>query len=155
VVSSTRAESEAERLRHAWTGRTAGQLMAPAPPIVEDWMSVEAAALSLAANPAAARHRLVPVRDGAGRTIGALRAEALAAVPPDRRRQLRVTDIAEPLRDVPIVGEGADVAALVESHPEALELGVLVAGPDGRVRGVLGPAQLLSVRLNRSRAGAR
>jgi Zn-dependent protease len=156
VVSASRAENTHERLRHAWSGRTAGELRAPAPPIVEDRMSAEAAAQSLAVNPAAARHRLVPVRDGTGRTVGVLRAEALAAVPPERRRHLRVTDVADPLRDVPIVGEAADVDAVVEEHPEALDIGVLVAGHDGRLVGVLGPAQLLSVlRLDRPRAAAR
>jgi hypothetical protein len=96
----------------------------------------------------------VPVRDGTGRTVGVLRADAVAAVPVERRRQLRVVEIAEPMRDVPVVAHTADVAAVVEEHPEVLDLGVLVSGPYGRLCGVLGPRELLAAGLAGARAAA-
>lgn len=118
-------------------------------------MNLDAMAQCVAVHPGGGHHRLYPVRGGDGRLIGALRRSVLEAVPAAERRHVRVIDVVEPMRDVPVVAFDAQVDAVVASHPEAFGLGVFVAGPDGATVGVLGPDELLAAPQRRAGVGAR
>jgi Zn-dependent protease len=109
----------------------------------------------------------VPIRDFDGRPAGILTLSQLAAVPPERRDAVRLSDVATPLAHVVTATPDEPLPHLLErlrarpAIPAALHTAghVLILGPDGAAAGVLTPAdfarasQLGALRQGRRPAG--
>ncbi len=133
------------------SGRTVGDIMRPDPPIVEDWMSVGDLLRhlqSLAPPGNAGRgtavqgHDVFPVRDRHGEIIGVVRLATALTIPPARRHEFHMAQLAEPRRDVPVVAEDAPLLQVLADHPELRHGTVLVVDRNHRIVGTLGPQVL-------------
>lgn len=143
VLSSSRDAERHRRLTDWWSGRRVADVMRPDPPVVEPWMPVESMLLHLQAQGAFGRHDVFPVRDERGEITGVVRLSAAAAVPEELRRTVRVAELTEPRRDVPVVGMDEPLLEVVQNHPEVQHGTVMVVDGHGRVVGVLGPESLV------------
>lgn len=142
VLVSSRDHERHRRMSEWWTGRSVRDVMRVDPPIVEDWMTVEAMFLHLQAQQAFGSHDVFPVRDERGEIVGVVRLVDAIAVPTPERRSVRVLELTEPRRDVPVVGVDEPLLAVVRDHPEVQHGTVMVVDRTGRIVGVLGPEGL-------------
>ena len=145
VLSSSRDHERHRRVTERWVGRSVRDVMRPDPPVVEDWMTVEALFMHLQAQGAWGRHNVFPVRDRHGEIVGIVRLAAALTVPELERRSVILAAITEPRRDVPVVGVDEPLLDVVRDHPEVQRGTVMVVDPAGRVVGVLGPEALAQV----------
>ncbi|MEZ5262990.1 MAG: site-2 protease family protein [Acidimicrobiales bacterium] len=143
VLASSRDAERQRRQVDWWSDRRVGDVMRPDPPVVEPWMTVDAMLLHLHAQGAFGRHDVFPVRDERGEIIGVVHLASAAAVPEAMRRTVRVAELTEPRRDVPVVGADEPLLAVVQNHPEVQHGTVMVVDHTGRIVGVLGPESLV------------
>lgn len=142
VLSSSRDHERYRSASQRWQGRSVRDAMRPDPPVVEDWMNIEALFQHLHAQAAWGRHDVFPVRDRGGEIVGVVRLGAALAVPEAQRRNVTMAELAEPRRDVPVVSADDALANVVANHPEVHHGSVMVVDAEGRVVGVLGPEAL-------------
>jgi Zn-dependent protease len=174
AVMASRAESRQLRTAAALSGLRVRDIAPPpgSPDAVpQAWQTVQAfldgegdgLRPGLADVPAA-----VPIRDFDGRPAGILTLSQLAAVPPDRRDSVRLSEVATPLAQVVTTGPDEPLPHLLDrlrmrpAIPAALHTAghALVLSADGSAAGVLTPAdfarasQLGALRMGRGkRAG--
>lgn len=141
VLAASAEHERWDRLQRSWTGRTIGDVTRSSP-VADDWLTVEGFLQALDGDPRTVDLHLYPVRGADGRAVGAVGWNDLVAVPVSERACTLVVAVAEPLRDIPVLHPDHDLNEAVVRHPELAEHGVLVAGPDGRILGVVTPADL-------------
>ena len=146
VLGSASSFERQRRQNGFLTGRTVGDIMRPDPPIVEDWMSVQDLFRHLQSltEPGTAYrgHDVFPVRDRTGNIIGVVRLATALTIPPERRHEFRMAQLAEPRRDVPVVAVDAPLLQVLADHPELRHGTVLVVDRNRRIVGMLGPQVL-------------
>ncbi len=142
VLSSSRDAERHRQLTDWWSGRRVRDVMRVDPPVLEPWLPVEAMLLHLQAVGAFGRHDVFPVRDERGEIMGVVRLSRAMEVPAEQRRIVRVAELVEPRRDVPVVAADEPLLRVVQNHPEVQYGTVMVVDGDGRVVGVLGPEGL-------------
>ena len=145
VLSSSYDFERQRRTAQHWVGRSVGEVMRTNPPIVEDWMTVEALLQHLAARAeptGRGRHDVFPVRDQRGEITGVVHLAAALSVPESQRRLVHLEQLTEPRRNVPVVSVDEPLERVVRDHPEVRHSAVMVVDDTGRIVGVLGPEGL-------------
>lgn len=147
IAAAAAAEGRQEAARSALEGLSAADVMLPAPVRLPAWLTVQAVVddkLVGLDRPA------LPIESWGGEFAGVVAVDQLAAVPEDRRRSVRVQDVAWPAAVVPTVAPStpaSDVLIRLQGGaPWAVVVAPQAASPtgDGNDRGDLRPIGLVS-----------
>lgn len=103
VLGAARSEAQVAGLRASLGGRRVRDVMSPDPIVGPAWFTVEGFLERFAPYH---RHLTFPVREFDGRLSGLVSLDALRRLPPERRPQVRVSELARPLN------------AVVTAHPD-------------------------------------
>ncbi|MGW7444055.1 M50 family metallopeptidase [Kitasatospora sp. NPDC054795] len=148
--SSAQAEVRRAALVTALRGTRIAQAMTFPVPTGPDWLTVD----GFLAEPAArARHPVVVLVDPAGRASGLLDQRRLSAVPPTRRAEIRVRELATPLPGCLAAAPGDDLAEVLDRATAPPPVLVL---EDGRPIGIVTVGdidRIARIRLSASKRG--
>jgi CBS domain-containing protein len=133
LLIASRAEASGAQVRQLFEGRRAGQLMSRPVVTVPGDLTLEEAVRSYFVP---YRYTAFPVVDHVGRLIGLVSLDRVKAAPPSERPSLLVAATADRDSDL-IVGEGEDVADLLERPAFARVGRAIVTGPGGEPVGIL------------------
>jgi len=138
VLGAARAEAQVAGLRTGLGERRVREVMSTEPVVGPAWFTVEAFLDRFAP-----LHRYVafPVREFDGRLSGLVRLDALRRVPPERRSEVRVGQLAQPLARTVTVGPD-DPAVGVAARLATTRQGLALVLEEGRLVGVVSPTDL-------------
>jgi Zn-dependent protease len=139
LLSAARAEEEGTVIRHSLAGLRVADAMTPDPFVAPGWITVDALIHDYVLKH---RHSTYPVRDFDGLPQGLVTLDRLRRVPPDGRRTTRVADVAHPLAEVVTASPSEPLADLVQRLPESAGGRALVFDRDGRLVGIVSPADV-------------
>jgi Zn-dependent protease len=149
LTTAARQERDHALARQGLEGLRAGQVMTPAPVTGPAWFTVDAVLRSYVRPWQLAA---LPLRGFDDRPAGVVTAAALEAVPEARRHLVRAGDVAIPVADLVLVGPDEPVGELAGRLVGGRRAAAVVA--DGRLLGLITPAELARASWTGGRAGA-
>jgi Zn-dependent protease len=137
LISAARQERLYTVVRSSLDGLRADQVMTPAPAAAPAWFTVDAFLRNYVEPWQAAA---LPLRSFDGHPAGVVTADALDAVPPDRRHIVRAGDVAIPVTALVMLTPDQPVTDLPTRLTAAAPVAAVVDG--GRLLGLITPAEL-------------
>ncbi len=138
VLSAARGEGQVASLRASLGERRVREVMSPDPVVGPAWFTVEGFLERFAAYH---RHLAFPVREFDGRLAGLVSLEALWRLPPERRSQVRVSELARPLSEV-VTARPDDPAVEVATKLAMSRQPLALILDEDRLVGVVSPTDL-------------
>jgi CBS domain-containing protein len=138
VLTAARAEARMASLRSTLGERPVREVMSTDPVVGPAWFTTDAFLERFAAFH---RHVVFPVREFDGRLAGLVTLDALHRVPPERRRQVRVSELARPLSQVVVARPDDPAVEIAAKLAMARQPLALVLDGD-RLVGVVSPTDL-------------
>lgn len=141
LVSAARTESTQSMLRDVLRGVRVADVLTPDPVVVPDWIVlqefIDAYAMQY-------RHTTFPVRDFEGRITGLVSLGQVKLVPPERRRAMRVRDIAIQIDAVPTTRGDEQLTDLLQRMNGYAATRALVFDGD-RLAGIVSPSDVARI----------
>ncbi|MCX7621510.1 MAG: site-2 protease family protein [Acidimicrobiales bacterium] len=145
LLTAARGEAFVVTEQAALANRTVREVMSPDPATVPASISVQGFIDEFILRH---RHSSFPVVRSDGTVVGLVTLEAVRAVPPDRRAEITLDQIAVPLVQVPVVGpdDPADsLVSLIAAGPVSRALVFEHGDPAGRLVGIVSASDILRV----------
>ena len=153
IMVTSRSEARQLLTRAALSGLRVGDILPPHDPsagAVQAWLTVQSFVEGQVADGSRARATAFPLRDFEGRPAGLVTMTQLAAVPPERRSEVRLSDAGTHVSNLVTTTADELLTSLLErmaarpSSPAGLfTIGhALVLAPDGTLAGVITPADI-------------
>jgi Zn-dependent protease/CBS domain-containing protein len=139
LYSAARAEEQYALAQGALANLSVGQVMTPHPPAVPDRTTVEELVRQYLWQ---YRGDAVVVTDENGRLAGVVTAQAVSALPLERRRLTTLAEIALPLAVLPVAGPDEPMNVLLERMASSGGHPALVLDPDNRLAGIVTAADV-------------